>query len=76
MHCCHLSVVCQSAVVNAPRTLLTLALLPTDLAQKHTTQFFAPILMFGVILVYEAVEVALALVVGRRVELFLGRAIS
>jgi hypothetical protein len=76
MHCCHRSVTCQSAVVNAPRSCHTLVLLAANLAQEHATQFLAPVLMFWVFFFYEAVEVALALVVGRRIELFLGRAIS
>ena len=54
----------------------TFELLPSDLAQEHAAQFLAPVLVLGVFLLDEAVEVALALVVGRRVELFLGRPIS
>jgi hypothetical protein len=51
-------------------------LLAAHLAQKHATQLLAPVLVLRVVLVYEAVEVALALVVGRRVELLLGWAVS
>ena len=64
------------AAVVAPRSFLTFILLAANLAQEHAPQLLTPILVLGVVLFDQAVEVALALVIGRRVKLLFGRSIS
>lgn len=50
---------------------LTFVLLAANLAQQHAAQLLAPVGVLGVVLFYQAVVVALALGVGRAVELLL-----
>lgn len=59
--------------MDAAPALLRLA---ANLTQQHAAQLLAPVNVFGVVLLNQAVKVALALLVWRAVELLLGRAIS
>lgn len=47
-------------------------LLAADLAQQHAAELLAPVDVLGLVLLDQAVVVALALLVGRAVELLLG----
>jgi hypothetical protein len=50
----------------------TFVLFATNLAQQHPTQLLAPVDMFRVVLLDQAVKVALSLVVWRAIELRFG----
>jgi hypothetical protein len=50
-------------------------LLAPNLAQQHAAQLLPPINVLRVVFLYEAVEVALSLLVGSAVELCFGRSI-
>lgn len=73
--CLCLDVLVQDVVVGeVPEDALlpfVLVLLAANLAQQHAAQLLAPVDVLGVVLFNQAVEVALALVVGRLVELLL-----
>ena len=76
MHCCHLSANSQPCTANARHGRRpTFVLLAANLAQEHAPQLLAPVLVLGIVLLDQAVEVALALLVGRHVELLFGRAV-
>jgi hypothetical protein len=50
-------------------------LLATNLAQQHAAQLLPPVDVLGVVLLYQAIKVALSLLVGRAVQLLLRRPI-
>jgi hypothetical protein len=74
MVCCHFSVFVSSALavrLEAP----TFVLLAANLAQQHATQLLPPINVFRVVPLYEAVKVALSLLVRRAVQLRFSRTV-
>lgn len=76
MHCCHLSgPVSVARHIISSNISLTFVLLAAELAQQHAAQLLPPVDMLRVVLLDHAVVVALALGVGRPVELVLRGAI-